>query len=88
MVIRRFEREVTKVTAEAEADTGSSVALVLVGKAERLEAEFQSRYPWAKERSRTFTYASSVGMRAGAAAGHSASIARGQVGGVRGSLGR
>lgn len=66
---------------------GPSVALVLADKAKQVESEFKVRHPRTRTVSSRSTYSSS-GHNSGAAAGQTASLARGSVGGHKPGLGR
>jgi hypothetical protein len=61
----------------------TSVALVLVGKGERVDDEFKVRHPGSRTVSRQIRVRSWSGYEPGRAAGRRASLARGSVGGRR-----
>jgi len=70
--------------AETHSDPGAtSVALVLIGKTERVEDEFKVRHPRARTTYRSIRLQSWAGFGPGRAAGEKATLARGAVGGSR-----
>jgi hypothetical protein len=74
---------VDAASAAQEPTAERSVALVLVGKAERVEDEFKVRHPHVRTVSRQVRVNSWAGYEPGRAAGRRATLARGAVGGAR-----
>lgn len=87
MVTQRVrDTRVTAVAETAPSAGGTSTALVLVAREERVEAEFRAHFPNARTSAYKVQYNSHAGRVAGARAGSTAGIARGSLSGEKRAL--